>query len=70
MARRAGCDVLGAIIEIQNRIATFSRDAFHDLIQLRVRFHGAVFVGKNVAGEIRKKRKPLADVTDGQFIRV
>src|SRR6266700_3881973 len=56
-ARGARGKVLRAVVQIEKFSATAARGAFNDFVDLVLRLHRPVFIGKNVSVEVGEERK-------------
>ena len=69
-APRSRRDVFRAVINVDQVRATPSAHFFHRIVDGRVRFHRADFVGINVAIKVFEERKVSPDVFDGEVVGV
>ena len=63
-------DVVGAIVQIDQRFAFVSGEVFDGFVNFWVRFHHAFLEGKRIAIEMGEKGKLRADMLDCDIVGV
>src|SRR4051812_9250647 len=69
-APHPGTNVFQAIVDVDNLGPSVAGELLRDFINLRVRLHHSLFVGEDVAVEVREEGEGATDMPDSQIIRV